>query len=78
MPLCGCFEPAWHSPAFRFGERSFEEPYNIRLHQTAPRGSLAMTIMKKIRLAILVIAGVAGCLLVWLLWYYRPTIEYSY
>jgi hypothetical protein len=37
-----------------------------------------MTIMKKIGLAILVTVGVAGCLVLWLLWYYRPTIEYAY
>ena len=37
-----------------------------------------MTRMKKIRAIILVIGGVVGCLLLWLLWYYRPTIEYAY
>jgi hypothetical protein len=37
-----------------------------------------MTTMKKIAVAILVIGSVVGCLLLWLFWYYRPTIEYTY
>jgi len=37
-----------------------------------------MTRMKKIAVAILVIGSVAGCLLLWLFWYYRPTLEYAY
>jgi hypothetical protein len=34
--------------------------------------------LKKIGLAILVIVGILACLLLWLLWYYRPTIEFAY
>jgi hypothetical protein len=55
-----------------------EEPHNIRLHQTAPRRGFGMTTMKKIGVAVLVIGSVVGCLLLWLFWYYRPTIEYAY
>jgi hypothetical protein len=54
-----------------------EQPYNIRLHQTAPREA-RMTRMKKIAVTILVIGSVVGCLLLWLFWYYRPTIEHAY
>ena len=34
-PLCGCFGTACHSPTFRFGECTFERPYNIALEPTA-------------------------------------------
>jgi hypothetical protein len=64
--------------AFQFCDRSFEEPYNIRLHQTAAPMGLGMTTIKKIGVAVLVIGSVVGCLLLWLFWYYRPTIEYAY
>ena len=37
-----------------------------------------MTIMKKVWVAILVIVGVIACVVLWLLWYYRPTIEFAY
>jgi hypothetical protein len=37
-----------------------------------------MTTMKKIAVAILVIGSVVACVVLWLFWYYRPTIEYAY
>jgi hypothetical protein len=37
-----------------------------------------MKTVKKIAVAILVIGSAVGCLLLWLFWYYRPTIEHTY
>jgi hypothetical protein len=37
-----------------------------------------MTTVKKIAVTILVIGSVVGSLLIWLFWYYRPTIERAY
>jgi hypothetical protein len=36
------------------------------------------TVKKRILVAMMVIVVVATCLLLWLIWYYRPTIEYAY
>ena len=35
-------------------------------------------VIKNILVAIMVIVGVAACLLFWLIWYYRPTLDYAY
>ena len=37
-----------------------------------------MKTVKKIAVATLVIGSVVGSLLLWLFWYYRPTIEHAY
>jgi hypothetical protein len=36
------------------------------------------TVKTRILVAMIVIVVVAACLLLWLIWYYRPTMEYAY
>jgi hypothetical protein len=60
------------APLFIVGLVSRREPYRLCA------SAFCMTTLKTIGVAMLVIAGVAAALLLWLLWYYRPTLEYAY